>query len=83
MALPASCRLGTLPALLAVALGAAPGLWFQYQEDVRSGLGEEQRKQRDQPEVLVLVMCAGLIFILSGNAAGWGTTGPSNRPPPG
>lgn len=51
---------------LAILASAAPGLLQQYQADMRSSMTERERKQRDQPNVLVLVLCAGLIFILSG-----------------
>ncbi len=51
---------------LLMVVSAAPGLFQQYQADMRSSMTEEERKKRDQPNVLVLVMCAGLIFIISG-----------------
>jgi MFS family permease len=54
---------------LAMVVTALPGLITQYQTDLRAGLSEEQRKQRDQPNVLTLAMCGALIFILSGYAA--------------
>lgn len=54
---------------LAMMASAAPALFTQYRADVRSSLSEEDRKKRDQPNVLVLVMCGGLIFIMSGYAA--------------
>jgi hypothetical protein len=59
----------------AMVAAAAPALLRQYQADLHSSLSEEQRKRRDQPQVLGLVMCAGLIFILSGQVAAFGKTG--------
>jgi hypothetical protein len=61
--------------LLLVIACALPGMYLQYRDDVRGGLDEETRKRRDQPQVLVHVLCAGLIFILSGHAAQWGRAG--------
>lgn len=63
-----------LSALLMVA-SAAPVAYQQYQTDLRSGLTEQQRKKRDQPNVVVLMLTAGLIFILSGYAADFGRFG--------
>jgi hypothetical protein len=62
-------------ALLAILASAAPGLFQQYQADMRSALTETQRKQRDQPIVLVHVLCAGLIFMLSGYIQDFGQYG--------
>ena len=62
-------------ALLAVLSCAAPGLFQQYQADMRSTLTEVQRKQRDQPVVKVHVLCAGLIFMLSGYIPDFGRFG--------
>jgi hypothetical protein len=61
--------------LLAVVLCALPGLYLQYREDLRSGLSEEVRKKRDQPQVLVHVISAGLLFLLSGHVARFGRVG--------
>lgn len=61
--------------LLAILFSAAPGLFQQYQADLRSGMTEQQRKQRDQPNVLVHLVCAGLIFIMSGYADDFGRYG--------
>ena len=61
--------------LLATIASALPGMARQYQADVASKLPEAARKQRDQPLILGLVFCAGLIFILSGYAAGGGRFG--------
>lgn len=54
---------------------AAPALYRQYRDDLEAGLGEPQRKRRDQPKVLVLVLMAGLIFVLSGYAGDFGRSG--------
>ena len=54
---------------LTMVAAALPGLIAQYQADLRAGLSEEQRKQRDQPNVLSLALCGMLIFILSAYAA--------------
>jgi hypothetical protein len=59
----------------AMVAAAGPALLRQYRADLHSPLSEEQRKQRDQPHVLGLVMCAGLIFIVAGNVAGLGRIG--------
>ncbi|MEO8160860.1 MAG: hypothetical protein ABI588_05520 [Arenimonas sp.] len=61
--------------LLAVVLCALPGMYTQYREDLRSGLSEEARKKRDQPQVLVHVISAGLLFLLSGHVASFGRVG--------
>ena len=61
-------------ALMMVAF-AVPGLYKQYQADLAADLDEEQRKKRDQPNILVLVLTAGLIFILSGYAPDFGRFG--------
>lgn len=61
--------------LLATIASALPGMARQYHDDVASKLPEAARKQRDQPMILGLVLCAGLIFLLSGYAANWGRFG--------
>ena len=61
--------------LLASVASALPGMARQYRDDVASKLSEEARKRRDQPTVMGHVLCAGLIFILSGYAANWGRFG--------
>ena len=61
--------------VLAIVVFASPGLFQQYRSDLRSGMNEEQRKQRDQPNVLVHVLCAGLIFMLSGYINDFGRHG--------
>lgn len=58
-----------------IVVAAAPGMVRQYRDDLASSLTEEQRKQRDQPIVLGLVMSAGLIFIMSGYAPDVGRFG--------
>jgi hypothetical protein len=57
---------------LSMVIAAAPAMFDQYRTDVAAGLSEQQRKQRDQPNILVLVLCAGLIFMMSGYAADFG-----------
>ena len=44
----------------------APAVAQQYWMDLRSALTDEERKQRDQPNVIGLVLCAGVLFMLSG-----------------
>ena len=60
---------------LAMVISAAPALYQQYQADLRSSMTDEERKKRDQPNVLVLVLSGGLIFILSGYAGDLGRYG--------
>jgi hypothetical protein len=69
--------LGTnfLASLGAIVLVALPGAAQQYRDDLRAGLSEEQRKQRDQPQVFVHLLSAGLIFLLSGWTAEYGHAG--------
>lgn len=61
--------------VLAIVIAALPEMVRQYREDMTAKLSEEARKKRDQPVVGGLLMCAGLIFILSGYAARWGHFG--------
>lgn len=68
-----SASLGWSAALMLVT--TMPTLLLQYRADLRSPLSEEQRKQRDQPNVLSLLIGAGLIFVLSGQAANLGYAG--------
>lgn len=58
-----------LGSAVAIILGSAPGLLQQYRADLRSPMTEQQRKQRDRPNAMVLVLCAGLIFVTSGFVA--------------
>ncbi len=62
-------------AALTMVIAAAPALFQQYQADMRSTLTEEDRKKRDQPQALVLALCAGLIFIMSGYVGVFGRYG--------
>ena len=68
-----NAQLGWL--LLATLASALPGLMRQYQWDAASGLPEDMRKRRDQPLIAGLVLSAGLLFVLSGQAADWGRFG--------
>ena len=61
--------------LLAIVVAALPGMVQQYRADMAAKLPEEERKRRDQPVVGGNLMCAGLIFILSGYAGEWGRFG--------
>ena len=61
--------------VLAIVVAALPALARQYREDLAANLSEEARKKRDQPVVGGLLMCAGLMFVLSGYAANWGHVG--------
>ncbi|MGH8107120.1 MAG: hypothetical protein ACREO1_00175 [Arenimonas sp.] len=60
---------------VAIMVSAAFESYRQYRADLRSGLSEELRKQRDQPIVLVHVLSAGLIFIMSGELLNMGKIG--------
>ncbi|MCB1577228.1 MAG: hypothetical protein KDI81_07770 [Xanthomonadales bacterium] len=60
---------------LTMVLAAAPALWRRYRSDLAAGLSEAQRKRRDQPHVLVLVLNAGLVFAMCGFAADFGRFG--------
>ncbi|MEP7042276.1 MAG: hypothetical protein ABI843_04405 [Dokdonella sp.] len=51
---------------LATMVFAAPAVIQQYQTDLASPLTEEERKKRDQPNIIGLVLCAGLLFMMSG-----------------
>lgn len=59
----------------AILVSALPESFRQYRDDRRSGLGEEIRKQRDQPIVLGHVLSAGLIFIMAGELLNMGKFG--------
>jgi MFS family permease len=60
---------------LAIVLAAVPATVRQYRADLAAKLPEQTRKRRDQPVVGGQLMCAGLIFVLSGYAASWGRFG--------
>jgi hypothetical protein len=61
--------------VLSVVLAALPGIVRQYRADLAAKLPDATRKQRDQPVILGQVLCAGLIFILSGYAPAGGRVG--------
>lgn len=61
--------------VLAIVMAALPDMVRQYQVDLAENRSEEDRKKRDQPVVGGQLMCAGLIFILSGYAADGGHVG--------
>jgi hypothetical protein len=61
--------------LLTIVVVALPDMVSQYREDMAANLPEEVRKKRDQPVVGGQLMCAGLMFILSGYAADGGHVG--------
>jgi hypothetical protein len=61
--------------VLSVVVAALPGMVLQYRKDLAGKLPDETRKQRDQPVILGQVMCAGLIFMLSGYAPSFGRVG--------
>jgi hypothetical protein len=61
--------------VLAIIAAALPQMIRQYRADLAAQLSEEARKQRDQPVVGGQLMCAGLMFVLSGYAAQWGRIG--------
>lgn len=60
---------------LSILLCALPALWQQYDADIRSGLDEAQRRRRDQPQVFIHLLGAGLIFVYTPYAFGLGRTG--------
>jgi hypothetical protein len=60
---------------LTMVLTSAPALLRRYQSDLTAGMSEAQRKRRDQPNVLVLVLNAGLIFVMCGFAGDLGRFG--------
>jgi len=49
----------------------APAVAQQYWMDLRSALTEEERKQRDQPSVIGLVLCAGVLSCCRAISANW------------
>jgi hypothetical protein len=51
---------------------ALPAIVQQYKMDLASPMTESERKKRDQPNVITLVLCAGLIFMMSGYIADFG-----------
>lgn len=61
-------------ALLIVAC-ALPGMVMQYSADLKSGLSEQQRKQRDQPQIGVHLFSAVFIVLLAMWTLGWGRVG--------
>jgi hypothetical protein len=61
--------------VLSVVIVALPGMVSQYRADLAANRPDETRKQRDQPVILGHVLCAGLVFMLSGYAPGWGRAG--------
>jgi hypothetical protein len=59
-----------------VIVGMAVSGWIhQYRADLAAKLSEPARKRRDQPVVGGQLMCAGLIFLVSGYAASGGRVG--------
>ena len=61
--------------VLAIVAAAIPDMIRQFRADLAANLSEDARKQRDQPIVGGQLLCAGLIFIMSGYAANWGRFG--------
>jgi hypothetical protein len=61
--------------ILAIVLAALPQLEQQYRDDVAAGLTDAQRQWRDQPRIGGNLLCAGLLFVLSGYAANAGHAG--------
>jgi hypothetical protein len=61
--------------VLAIVASALPGLFWQFNDDLRAGLPEEARKQRDQPIVGVHLFSAGFIFLLAAWTLNWGRFG--------
>ena len=61
--------------VLAIVLAALPDMIRQYRADMAANLSEEARKRRDQPVVGGQLMCAGLIFVVSGYAGDGGRFG--------
>ena len=61
--------------VLALVVAALPEMVMQYRHDLAAKLPEESRKRRDQPVVGGLLLCGGLILVLSGYAADAGRIG--------
>lgn len=61
--------------VLAIVASTAPIMLQQYRADLRASLTEQERKQRDQPNLLVLLLCAGLMFLMSGFVTNLGPYG--------
>jgi len=61
--------------VLAIIVCALPGLYRQYSDDMNSKMSETDIKKRDQPQVLVHVLCAGMLFMMSGYVGDWGYYG--------
>jgi len=53
----------------------APMVLDQYRADMASDVTEAERKKRDQPRVMTLVISAGIIFVASGYSANLGRFG--------
>jgi hypothetical protein len=47
----------------------------RYRDDRRGGLSEAQRQERDRPQVLLHVLCAGVLFFMWGLFGQFGTGG--------
>jgi MFS family permease len=60
---------------LAIVVAAVTEMVGQYRRDLAAKLPEDARKRRDQPVIGGQLMCAGLIFVLSGHAANGGRVG--------
>lgn len=56
---------------LGIVATALPRVRSGLLADARSSLSDEQRKQRDQPRVGVLIFIGAIIFMASGYAASW------------
>lgn len=66
---------GLVLSALAIVVAAAPGMVARYRADAASGLTEELRKRRDQPEIGMLLGSAAMILFASLFAAQWGRVG--------
>jgi cobalamin synthase len=58
-----------------IVLGTVPTLMKRYRDDRRGGLSEAQRQERDRPQVLLHVLCAGVLFFMWGLFGQFGTGG--------
>lgn len=61
--------------VLAIVLAAAPGMHARFRADAASGLSEQQRIQRDRPEIDMQLASAAAILLASFFAAQWGRFG--------
>jgi hypothetical protein len=59
----------------AIVAFSVPGVVQRYREDMAAKIGDDARRRRDEPAVGVLLLSAGLVFVLSGYAGDFGHAG--------